>query len=111
MAWLLDAADLVITVGYDPVEYWPPLWNATSNRKIVHIDVLPADLDNSYQPYVELLGDIAATLQALTPQIQRSGCAALSSAILDHIKAERDQLAAESASRGGISDPSFAAGP
>src|SRR5262245_40826219 len=25
---LLDSADLVITVGYDPVEYWPPEWNA-----------------------------------------------------------------------------------
>jgi acetolactate synthase-1/2/3 large subunit len=24
---LLESADLVITVGYNPVEYWPPLWN------------------------------------------------------------------------------------
>ena len=96
---LLESADLVITVGYDPVEYWPSLWNARSKRKIVHIDVLPADLDNSYQPYVELLGDIAATLQALTSKIQRPGRAALSSAILDQIIAERDRLAADSAGR------------
>ena len=47
------------------------------------------------------IGDIAATLQALTPQIHRSGRAALSSVLLDQIKAERDQLAAESARRGG----------
>src|SRR6476659_5041344 len=45
---LLDAADLVITVGYDPIEYWPALWNAKRQRRIIHIDVLPADLDNSY---------------------------------------------------------------
>jgi acetolactate synthase-1/2/3 large subunit len=98
---LLDSGDLVITVGYDPVEYWPSLWNATSKRKIVLIDVLPASLDNCYLPSVELLGDIAATLEALTSQTQRSGRTAASAAILDQIKAERDKLAAESASRGG----------
>jgi len=98
---LLESADLVITVGYDPVEYWPPLWNSGSTRKIVHIDVLPTDLDNAYQPYVELLGDIGATLEALTSRIQRSERAALSSTILQQITAERDQLSAESARRGG----------
>jgi acetolactate synthase-1/2/3 large subunit len=98
---LLDSGDLVITVGYDPVEYWPSLWNAASKRKIVHIDVLAASLDNCYLPSVELLGNIAATLQALTSQTQRSGRTAASAAILDQIKAERDQLAAEAARRGG----------
>lgn len=68
---LLDTADLVITIGYDPVEYWPAEWNAGKDRKIIHIDVLPADLDNSYQPDVELTGDIAPTLDALAPQIRR----------------------------------------
>jgi hypothetical protein len=43
---LLDSSDLVITIGYDPVEYWPPEWNAGKTRKIIHIDVLPADFDN-----------------------------------------------------------------
>src|SRR6201998_3090949 len=43
---VVESADLVITVGYDPVEYWPPLWNGKSQRKIIHIDVLATDLDN-----------------------------------------------------------------
>jgi acetolactate synthase-1/2/3 large subunit len=98
---LLESADLVITVGYDPVEYWPPLWNGRSKRKILHIDVLPADLDNCYQPYVELTGDIAQTLEALTPQIQRAQKSALSSSILEAIVAERNRLAKDSAARGG----------
>ncbi|HYZ86739.1 MAG TPA: thiamine pyrophosphate-dependent enzyme [Bryobacteraceae bacterium] len=51
--------------------------------------------------YVELTGDIAVTLQLLTSQIKRPDRAALSSAILDQIVAERNQLAADSASRGG----------
>jgi acetolactate synthase-1/2/3 large subunit len=98
---LLDSADLVVTVGYDPVEYWPPEWNANTKRKIIHIDVLPADLENCYQPYVELTGDIAQTLDALTPQISRSAKSALSASMLEAIVAERSRLAEESASRGG----------
>jgi acetolactate synthase-1/2/3 large subunit len=98
---LLDTADLVMTVGYDPVEYWPPEWNANTNRKIIHIDVLPADLENCYQPYVELTGDIAQTLDALTPQIRRSTKSALSATTLAGIVKERDRLAEESAKHGG----------
>jgi acetolactate synthase I/II/III large subunit len=98
---LLDSADLVITVGYDPVEYWPPEWNANNKRKIIHIDVLPADLDNCYQPHVELTGDIAQTLDALTPQVSRATKSALSSSILDAIVAERSHLAEQSAKHSG----------
>jgi acetolactate synthase-1/2/3 large subunit len=97
---LLESADLVITVGYDPVEYWPSLWNDNSQRKIVHIDVLPADLDNCYRPYVELIGDIAQTLQALTPQLRRAQKSALSSEILEMISAERRALSRDAAARG-----------
>jgi acetolactate synthase-1/2/3 large subunit len=98
---LLEAADLVITVGYDPVEYWPPLWNGRGGRKILHIDVLPTDLDNCYTPYVELTGDIAQTLQALTPLLQRAQKSALSASMLDMIGAQRQLLSRESAARGG----------
>jgi acetolactate synthase I/II/III large subunit len=98
---LLDTADLVITVGYDPIEYWPSLWNGKRKRRIIHIDVLPTDLDNCYSPNVELTGDIAQTLDALTRQIQRAGMPALSSHILDMIQAERHILNKEAALRGG----------
>jgi acetolactate synthase I/II/III large subunit len=98
---LLDSADLVITIGYDPVEYWPPEWNANNTRKIIHIDVLQCDLDNCYQPYIELTGDIAQTLEALTPKLRRSERAALSANLLNAIIAERDELAAVSAKRNG----------
>lgn len=99
---LLDSADLVITIGYDPVEYWPSLWNEGFDRKIIHIDLLPADLDNCYQPYVELTGDIAQTLDALTPKIERSSESVLSSSILDAIAAERVLLESDAAKRGGV---------
>ena len=99
---LLESADLVITVGYDPVEYWPPLWNAKNQRKIIHIDVMMPDLDNCYCPYVELTGDIAQTLTVLTPLLQRTQKSALSVKILELISSERRLLGEGSAVRDGM---------
>jgi acetolactate synthase-1/2/3 large subunit len=66
---ILDHADVLITVGYDAVEYDPVLWNNNVERTIVHIDSVPADIDNHYQPTLELRGNVAATLAALTDNL------------------------------------------
>jgi acetolactate synthase-1/2/3 large subunit len=60
-------ADVLVTVGYDAVEYDPVLWNADVDRTVVHIDTIPADVDNNYQPILELRGSVSATLDELTP--------------------------------------------
>jgi acetolactate synthase I/II/III large subunit len=96
-----------MTVGYDPVEYWPLLWNGKRERQIIHADVLPADIDNCYSPQVELIADIAQTLEALTPHLQRASKSALSSELLAMINHERQLLGKEAASRTGT-DPSDA---
>ncbi len=62
---LLAAADVIITVGYDPVEYDPSIWNGPRKAKLIHIDSNRADIDNFYLPAVEVLGDVAASLFAL----------------------------------------------
>jgi acetolactate synthase-1/2/3 large subunit len=62
---LLRTADVIITVGYDPVEYDPSIWNHPRSARIVHIDSTRADVDNFYSPAVEVLGDIAASLTGL----------------------------------------------
>jgi acetolactate synthase I/II/III large subunit len=98
---LLEAADLVIAVGYDPVEYWPSIWNKDRDRKIIHVDTLPADLDNHYCPAVELTGDIAQSLAALQPLTKRKVQSPVSSAILRTIREERAQLSVEAARLGG----------
>ena len=63
---LICDADVLVTIGYDPVEYDPGLWNTDPTRTVIHIDEMPADIDNHYQPTVELRGDITATLTELT---------------------------------------------
>jgi len=66
---VIGHADVLVTIGYDPVEYDPRLWNSDPARTLIHIDEMPADIDNHYQPALELRGDIAATLTELTRQL------------------------------------------
>jgi acetolactate synthase I/II/III large subunit len=60
-----DRADLVISVGYDLVEYAPARWNPDGTKRIIHIDTQPAEVDAQYQPEVELIGDIGVALEKL----------------------------------------------
>ena len=62
---LLATADVIITIGYDPVEYDPSIWNHSRSATIIHLDSTRADVDNFYSPAVEALGDIATSLNAL----------------------------------------------
>jgi acetolactate synthase I/II/III large subunit len=89
---ILDAADLVITVGYDPIEFEPALWNRGKKRNLIHIDVVPEDVDNDYRPEVELTGNIAATLRALTERITGSTSTA-SAELLQEAARERAAFA------------------
>ena len=67
---LLQKSDLVIAIGYDPVEYEPRNWNADGKAAIVVIDAQPSELDQSFQPQEELIGDISETLSILTPLVR-----------------------------------------
>jgi acetolactate synthase-1/2/3 large subunit len=62
---LLAKADVVLTVGYDPVEYDPGSWNVGGKRSIIHLDDSPCQIDTHYEPDIELRGDIAGTLGVL----------------------------------------------
>jgi acetolactate synthase-1/2/3 large subunit len=68
-----DRADLVVSVGYDPVEYGPSLWNPNRAHRIVHIDTQPAEVDSAYRPEVELIGDIEGSLRRLLAAVQPHG--------------------------------------
>ncbi|WJW75460.1 acetolactate synthase large subunit [Thiohalobacter sp. IOR34] len=58
-------ADLIICIGYDLVEYHPHLWHPTRDRKIIHIDASPAEVDASYPVTVGVLGDIKHSLMRI----------------------------------------------
>ena len=98
---LLDEADVVITIGYSPVEYEPALWNRGRNRSIIHLDCSPAEIDRNYRPQVELRGNIPATLRSLTAQThpRTTGAGAV---LLKEIAREREAFAATAATANGV---------
>lgn len=63
---LLKQSDLVIAIGYDPVEYEARNWNVEHNDQIITIDTIAPELTADYQPDVVIESDIAGTLDALT---------------------------------------------
>ena len=69
----VDSADLVITLGFDMVEYHPHLWNPKADKSIIHADFLPAEIDQYYNPDVELVGDLAHTLWMLNERVKQGG--------------------------------------
>jgi acetolactate synthase-1/2/3 large subunit len=60
-----DKADVIIAVGYDPVEYAPKFWNPDRKKPIIHIDFTPAEVDSFYQPAVEVVADVREALELL----------------------------------------------
>jgi acetolactate synthase-1/2/3 large subunit len=66
---LLAHADLILTIGYDPVEYGPESWNIARRAPIIHLDDTPCELSNYYQPEIELRGSVGATIDELTKHL------------------------------------------
>jgi acetolactate synthase-1/2/3 large subunit len=67
-----DQADLVIAVGYDLIEYSPKKWNPDGKIPIIHIGALPAEIDSSYIPVVEVVGDISDSLNEILRRADRT---------------------------------------
>jgi acetolactate synthase-1/2/3 large subunit len=62
---VMEQADVVLTVGYDFVEYAPCLWNPNRDKRIVHIDGSPAEVDEHYIVEVGVLGDLRLSLDLI----------------------------------------------
>jgi acetolactate synthase-1/2/3 large subunit len=68
-----DKTDLVIAIGYDLIEYSPKKWNPDGKIPIIHIGVNSAEIDSSYIPSVEVIGDISDSLYEITKRVDREG--------------------------------------
>lgn len=67
----VDQADLILAVGYDIAEYEPQIWNPRKNKRIIHIDFTPAETYTHYQPLLEIVGDVSATLKLLKEELSQ----------------------------------------
>ena len=89
---VIDDADLVITLGFDMVEYHPQLWNPAGDKRVLHADFLPAEIDAHYHPEIELVGDLAHALWMLNERVDAEGLPAFD---LDDQRACRADMAAD----------------
>ncbi|MFT4711710.1 MAG: acetolactate synthase-1/2/3 large subunit [Candidatus Azotimanducaceae bacterium] len=69
----INSADVIITLGFDMVEYHPSLWNPDGNKPVIHADFLPAEIDECYHPDHEIVGDLAHTLWMFNERLERDG--------------------------------------
>jgi len=66
----IDQADVIITIGYNIVEYPPYVWNKNLDKKIINIDFTQAQVDKYYDPQIEVIGDISCALRQLADLIE-----------------------------------------
>ncbi|MDT9321744.1 MAG: acetolactate synthase large subunit [Limnospira sp. PMC 1290.21] len=68
-----DKADLVIAIGYDLIEYSPKKWNPKGTIPIIHVGANAAEIDSSYIPIAEIVGDISDSLHEILRRSDRTG--------------------------------------
>ena len=61
----IPRADLIINVGHDVVEK-PPFLMERDGAKVIHVNFSSAEIDQVYFPQVEVVGDIAESIEKLT---------------------------------------------
>ncbi|AMV61726.1 Acetolactate synthase, catabolic (plasmid) [Pediococcus damnosus] len=88
---LLKRSDLVVSIGYDPVEYEARNWNVDRTGKVVNIDDVAPEISKDYQPDVIVVADIAGSLDALADRLPGEfKLSADTSKTLDNLRQEFD---------------------
>jgi acetolactate synthase-1/2/3 large subunit len=57
----IDRADLIINIGHDVIEK-PPFFMEQGGKKVIHVNFFPAQVDDVYFPQLNVVGDIAASV-------------------------------------------------
>lgn len=85
---LLKQSDLVITLGYDAIEYEPRNWNKENNLNIVALDTTPVQIDNNFVPQRQLVGYLAQSLRLLIERLNGYELPTTSKEVLKKLKAD-----------------------
>ncbi len=68
----IERADLIINVGHDVIEK-PPFFmeNEEDSTKVLHVNFFPSEVDDTYFPQLDLIGDIAKNVEQMTNAISK----------------------------------------
>ncbi len=65
----INRADLIINVGHDVIEK-PPFFMEKGRTKVIHINFFPAQIDDVYFPQLNVIGDIANSIEQITSLVK-----------------------------------------
>ncbi len=85
------AADLILAIGFDPIETSPAGFSDNARPRVVHLAETPAAADFGWEVVTDVVGDIDASLAALSDAVgdRRWGLFAEARAAQEKIRAER----------------------
>jgi acetolactate synthase-1/2/3 large subunit len=68
----IERADLIINVGHDVIEK-PPFFmeNHADATKVLHVNFFPSEVDDTYFPQLDVIGDIAGNIDKFTNAISK----------------------------------------
>ena len=95
----IERADLIINVGHDVIEK-PPFFMEVNGKKVIHLNYKSAQVDQVYFPQVEVVGDVAASINALKEKL--GGEVKFDKSFFEKIRSEVEKHVAE-----GIDDARF----
>ncbi|PKG85587.1 acetolactate synthase large subunit [Colwellia sp. 75C3] len=64
----IERADLIINIGHDVIEK-PPFFMEEGGKKVIHVNYKSAQVDQVYFPQLEIIGDLAASVDALKEKL------------------------------------------
>ncbi|MBF0192898.1 MAG: acetolactate synthase large subunit [Magnetococcales bacterium] len=64
----IDRSDLIINIGHDVVEK-PPFFMDANGKHVIHINYKSAQVDQVYFPQVEVVGDLARSIERLNEKL------------------------------------------
>jgi acetolactate synthase-1/2/3 large subunit len=65
----INKADLIINIGHDVIEK-PPFFMEEGGAKVIHVNFFPAQVDQVYFPQLNVIGDIATSVEHLATSIK-----------------------------------------
>lgn len=63
-------SDLIINVGHDVIEK-PPFFMELGGKKVIHVNFFPAEIDDVYFPQLDVVGDLATSIEYLTHHLDK----------------------------------------
>ncbi|MBE9562608.1 MAG: acetolactate synthase large subunit [Proteobacteria bacterium] len=67
----INRSDLIINIGHDVIEK-PPFFMEKNGKKVIHVNFFPAQVDDVYFPQLNVVGDIATSVQRIANHVNGS---------------------------------------